>query len=224
MASSQTLKIGYNARCRMTPDRVAELLSPFLEDAHLSALHVGLIATYTDLLMKWNARINLTAVRDPETIVARHFGESLFAAKHLFPIPATNQSAIDVGSGAGFPGLPLKIWSPALALTLVEANQRKAVFLREVVRTLGLSGVKVFAGRAEHISEQADVVILRAVESFEQTLAIAHNLIAPKGRIAILIGMSQVKTATSTLSDIRWRDPVPLPQSHSRSLLVGQLA
>jgi 16S rRNA (guanine527-N7)-methyltransferase len=205
----------------MTPDRIAGLLSPFLEDAHLSASQLSQIATYTDLLMKWNAHMNLTAVREPEEVITRHFGESLFAAKHLFPAPATNHGAIDIGSGAGFPGLPLRIWEPELELTLIESNQRKAVFLREVIRALSLSGVRVFADRAEHLSEQASLVTLRAVEHFEQILPVAHKLVASSGSIALLIGDAQIETAKSDLG-IRWEDPLPLPLSHSRSLLVGR--
>jgi 16S rRNA (guanine527-N7)-methyltransferase len=205
----------------MTADRIAELLYPFLEGVSISASQLGQIAAYTDLLMKWNAHINLTAIRDREEIITRHFGESLFAANHLFHVPATNGSAVDFGSGAGFPGLPLKIWNPALDLLLIESNQRKAVFLREVIRALGLSSVRVFAGRAEDLSEQANLVVLRAVERFEQILSVAHGLVAKNGRIALLIGDAQMKTAKSALAEIKWEDPLPFPLSHSRSLLVG---
>ena len=122
------------------------------------------ISTYIDLLLRWNARINLTAIRQPEEIVTRHFGESLFAARHLFPAEATTEepsepalrsvernstSVIDVGSGAGFPGIPIKIWAPDIHLTLIESNQKKATFLREVARTLTLTNINVFPGRAE---------------------------------------------------------------------------
>lgn len=212
----------------MTPDRIAELLAPFLEGAQLSAAQLSQVSVYTDLLMKWNAHINLTAVRDPEEIITRHFGESLFAARKLFPTRAVKtagaQTAIDLGSGAGFPGLPLKIWNPELTLTLIEANQRKAVFLREVVRALSFSGVTVVADRAESVSEQASLVILRAVERFEKTLPVARKLVAPAGRIALLIGDAQIQAAKSTLADVRWEVPLPLPLSRSRSLLVGHAA
>jgi 16S rRNA (guanine527-N7)-methyltransferase len=206
----------------MTPDRIAKLLSPFMEEATLSTLQLAQIATYTDILVKWNAHMNLTAVRDPEEVITRHFGESLFAAKHLFPAP-TDQSAIDVGSGAGFPGLPLKIWNPALDLTLIESNQRKAVFLREVVRALGFSGVRIFADRAEQLSERADLVILRAVERFEGILPIAYGLLTQNGRIALLIGDAQIEIAKSHLRNAKWQDPLPLPLSQKRSLLIGHL-
>jgi 16S rRNA (guanine527-N7)-methyltransferase len=205
----------------MTPKRIAELLEPFLEDTRLSAPQLGQIETFSALLLKWNAHMNLTAVRNPDEVITRHFGESLFAARHLFPNPATQQTAIDVGSGAGFPGIPLKIWEPKLHLTLVEANQRKSVFLREVVRALDLSAVSVFADRAERLSDQAELVILRAVERFEKVLSVAIKLVAQNGRIALLIGNDQIQAARLALGKVKWQDPLPLPLSKSSTLLIG---
>jgi 16S rRNA (guanine527-N7)-methyltransferase len=205
----------------MTPDRIAALLSPFLEGAALSESQLAQIAAYAALLEKWNARINLTAVRDPQEIITRHFGESLFAAKRLFPEPGTQATAIDIGSGAGFPGLALRIWAPALDLTLIESNQKKSAFLREAVRTLSLANVRVLAERAEQVSERASLVTLRAVERFEQIIPVALKLTAAPGRIALLIGDSQISTAKSALRAVRWENASPLPISRGRSLLVG---
>ncbi len=207
----------------MIHESTADLLSPFLEGTSLTSHQLGLLSTYLDLLLKWNAKVNLTAVRAPEEIVTRHFGESLFAARLLFPHTSTAQSVLDIGSGAGFPGLPLKIWAPALDLTLVESNQRKAVFLREVVRALGLPDVQISSDRAEKLSTLADLVTFRAVEHFEQVLHLAHKLTKPGGRIAILIGSSQVETAISALEKIRWDPPTLIPLSRSRSLMVGDV-
>ena len=205
----------------MTPERIAKLLEPFLEDTSLSPSQLGQIETFSALLLKWNAHMNLTAVWNPDEVITRHFGESLFAARRLVHDPARQQTAIDVGSGAGFPGIPLKIWEPTLVLTLIEANQRKAVFLREVVRALGLSKVTVFADRAEMLSDQVDLVILRAVEHFEKMLPIALKLAAQNGHIALLIGNAQIQTAKSVIGHVKWQDPLPLPLSKSRSLLIG---
>src|SRR6266851_3787490 len=205
----------------MTPERIAKLLEPFLEDTSLSPSQLGQIETFSALLLKWNAHMNLTAVWNPDEVITRHFGESLFAARRLFPDPARQQTAIDVGSGAGFPGIPLKIWEPTLVLTLIEANQRKAVFLREVVRALGLSKVSVFSDRADMLSDQVDLVILRAVERFEKVLSVAIKLVAQNGHIALLIGNAQIQTAKSVIGDVKWQDPLPLPLSKSRSLLIG---
>jgi 16S rRNA (guanine527-N7)-methyltransferase len=209
-------------QARMTEERIRELLTTFLAPASLSTNQIELVLDYLDLLLKWNSKVNLTAVREPEEIVSRHFGESLFAARHLFPDRDSATTAIDIGSGAGFPGLPLKIWSSALDLTLIEANQKKAVFLREVIRTLGLTQVSVLAQRAETVNAMAELVSLRAVERFEKTLPIAQQLLKARGRIALLIGSGQTETARSLLPDIRWDDPIPIPLSHSRILLVGE--
>src|SRR5205085_1932149 len=147
---------------RIDEDRISELLSPFLGQATLSNEQLSTVRTYLDLLLKWNAKINLTAVRSPEEIVTRHFGESFFVASRIFPDQNSNGSLIDIGSGAGFPGLPAKIWASRISLTLIESNQRKSTFLREIVRALGLANVRVETSRAETLKIQAEVVTLRA--------------------------------------------------------------
>ena len=203
-------------------DRIAELLGPFLDPASLSPDQLCQVSIYLELLLRWNARIGLTAVRDPEEIITRHFGESFFAARHLFSPDAPAATAIDIGSGAGFPGFPLKIFSPSLDLTLVESNNKKVAFLREVVRALDLpTGVRVLASRAERVEASATLVTLRAVERFENALPIARKLLAPNGRLALLIGSAQRQTAESSLPDLRWENPIALPLSTNRILLIG---
>jgi len=209
---------------------------------------------YIDILLRWNARINLTAIRNEEEIVTRHFGESFFAARHLLPKPAfsrkdkTNDSyqgtasspadsepqkgtralapeggatrVADLGSGAGFPGIPIKLWAPNIALTLIESNHKKATFLREVARALTLTDIDIQNVRAETLPPSTfDAVTLRAVERFAETLPVAARLLAPGGRLALLIGDSQVDIARSALPTFAW-DP-PIPQSQSRVLLTG---
>jgi 16S rRNA (guanine527-N7)-methyltransferase len=210
--------------------RIAELLRPFLAGP-LAESQLRNISMYIDILLRWNARINLTAVRAPETIVTRHFGESLFAARHLFPgadrvgaggSPAQAARVIDLGSGAGFPGLPIKIWAPQLRVTLIEANQRKATFLREVIRALSLTDAEAFSARAETFPPgQADVVTLRAVERFDVVLPIAVPLLAPGGRLALLIGEAQGDRARQIASPLCWADQISIPLSSSRVLLIG---
>jgi 16S rRNA (guanine527-N7)-methyltransferase len=263
-------------------DRIAELLQPFFasptggtvstnsdhsegasspeEPAVLSPKQLHNISTYIDILLRWNARINLTAIRDPEKIVTRHFGESLFAARHLFPSPAHIGTAApacaersrkgcptersfavrlaDLGSGAGFPGIPIKLWAPHLALTLIESNHKKVAFLRELTRALTLTDINIFLGRAENlIQNQAEghtadsakrqprsfhVVTLRAVERFRHILPVARRLLAPGGRLALLIGASQLELMSSLLPAFTWQQSLRLPGSASRSLLIGQ--
>src|SRR6202140_5545495 len=201
----------------ITRDRIADLLAPFIGPVPLSDSQLDALEVYLDLLLRWNAKLNLTAIRDPEEIVTRHFGESLFAARQLFPASDSRETAIDIGSGAGFPGLPLNFWSSSLVLTLIESNQRKATFLREVVRTLKLNSVSVLSERAEGASLSAELVTFRAVERFDRILPIAFGLVKPQGRIAILIGSEQVALAESTLSSVDWKAPIPIPISESRT-------
>jgi 16S rRNA (guanine527-N7)-methyltransferase len=227
--------------------RIAELLQPFLsrvpspghseldrrsgeEPTVLSLNQLQRISTYIDILGRWNARINLTAVRDPEEIATRHFGESLFFARYLFPDASASSAAgevharvADLGSGAGFPGIPIKLWAPDIRLTLIESNQKKATFLREVCRSLTLTDVDIQNARGEEVSLRYDVVTLRAVENFAEALRIAFRLLAPAGWLALLIGSSQLDLARSSLPDLAWKAPIPIPQSQSRILLLGSL-
>jgi len=215
----------------MHPSRIAELLEPFLgsaNDQRLTTNDLSSISTYIDLLQRWNARVNLTAIRNEEEIVTRHFGESLFAARHLFPLCSSVPSVVsgvrvtDVGSGAGFPGIPIKIWAPAIALTLIESNQKKATFLKEVARALTLTDINIQTTRAESLAGASfDVVTLRAVERFESILPVAARLVAPGGRLGLLIGQAQFPQAQSALPTFDWPDPIPVPGSQSRVLAIA---
>lgn len=206
----------------MTKERIQALLAGFVDSDSLSNEQLTQISAYLDLLFKWNSKMNLTAVRDPEEIVTRHFGESFFAARHLFPTPDFPKTAIDVGSGAGFPGVPLKIWGPALSLTLIEANQKKATFLREVIRSLQLEGVTILNQRVENVRAEADLVSLRAVEQFESIVPVASRLLRENGKLALLIGEAQVEPAQNLLPNLQWDLPIPIPLSRNRVLLVGR--
>jgi 16S rRNA (guanine527-N7)-methyltransferase len=224
----------------MLDARIAELLEPFLSDSCpsqsgsrpseepvvLSPSQLAHISTYIDLLIRWNSRINLTAIRDAEEIVTRHFGESLLAARHLFPGVSAVVGGLarlaDLGSGAGFPGIPIKLWAPGIALTLIESNHKKATFLHEVVRSLTLTNIDIQNTRAEAITQTYEIVTLRAIEHFKDALRVAARLITPSGRLGLLIGSSQLDQAHSTLPQIAWQPPVPVPQSQSRVLLIGR--
>jgi 16S rRNA (guanine527-N7)-methyltransferase len=205
----------------LTEEQIRKLLAPFLGRDHISPTQLAQVSTYLNLLLKWNSKINLTAVRDVEEIVSRHFGESFFAARHLFPDNSVTASVIDIGSGAGFPGLPLKIWAAGCELTLVEANRKKMAFLREVIRAIGLSGVSAVAVRAEDLEAEVDLVTLRAVERFEDILPVALSLARPGGRVALLIGEDQLETAASRLPSFARDTPVRIPLSHNRVLAVA---
>jgi 16S rRNA (guanine527-N7)-methyltransferase len=207
----------------MTENQISELLAGFVDPARLGGPQKAQVSAYLEILLRWNQKMNLTALRKPEEIVTRHFGESLFCARHLFPARTEQDSLMDVGSGAGFPGLPMKIWAENLKLALVESNQKKATFLREVVRVLNLTDVSVTSSRAEDLELQARTVTLRAVEHFESIVRTAVQLVGDQGRLALLVGSAQISAAKSLLPELSWSDPVPIPQSATRVLLVGDL-
>jgi 16S rRNA (guanine527-N7)-methyltransferase len=195
---------------------IDRLLQPF---AKLDEQRLALTSIYIDLLLKWNARINLTAIREPREMVIRHFGESFFAAEILRPY--TPADLIDLGSGAGFPGIPIAMWLPKTRVTLIESNQKKATFLKEVAFRLELKNVIVFNDRAEDYRGKAGLVTLRAVERFERVLPIVVALTGQEGRIALMIGESQVQAARALAGEVSWAEAVPVPGGHSRILLVG---
>jgi 16S rRNA (guanine527-N7)-methyltransferase len=217
----------------MRADEIAKLLAPFLK-APLSPPQLQLVRDYLDLLLRWNERINLTAVRRPEEIITRHFGESFFLARHLFG-PEGSRRVADLGSGAGFPGVPIAIYAPHARVNLIESNNKKATFLRELTRTLKLPNVSVFAGRAEDFQRDPaagvpDVVTLRAVEKFEAAVPVAASLLRAPAldqptdrRFALLIGAGQEQVARKLAAGFAWAVPIPTPGSAHRILLVGNL-
>ncbi len=203
--------------------RISELLAPYLGDEELSPLQLGQVSTYLDLLLKWNAVTNLTSVRAPEEIVTRHFGESFFATRTLFPARDAKATVSDVGSGAGFPGMALALLRPDLLVTLIEAHGKKATFLREVTRALSLKNVSVLHMRAEGVAGLTELVLFRAVEHFAQILPVAANLVATGGRLAGLIGSSQLAEGKGLLGDA-WlsEPPVYFPGSSQRLLWISR--
>ncbi len=130
---------------------------------------------YRDLLLEWNQRMNLTGHRSPERVVVYGFLDSLSLLKVLGPLPAALR-VVDVGTGAGFPGLPLKLAQPHIRLTLVESSTRVARFLREALRVLGLEDVTLVVDRAERVGrdaayrEQFDLAVARGVALLPELL------------------------------------------------------
>ena len=209
----------------MDSTRLAQLLRPFFPDSELTPALVNQLQRYLELLLRWNARVNLTSVRDPEQIVARHFGESLFTAQVLARHVADRASTTlaDLGSGAGFPGIPIKLVMPALDVTLIESQNKKATFLREVVRALALDRAHVFCGRAEQWQATADIVTLRAVEQFARVLPVAAKLAGPSGLLCLLIGENQIDTTRQLLRDgWNWREPTAVPDSLARRIVIAE--
>jgi 16S rRNA (guanine527-N7)-methyltransferase len=181
---------------------------------------VLLIQKYIRILLHWNEKLNLTAIRDPLEILHRHFCESMFGA---IAVPVQFGRLADIGSGAGFPGIPLKILQPEMELFLVESNIKKGTFLAEVVRELELANTRVLISRYEELSEELaplDYVCSRALGEFGPFLAWAASERLSAGRTLLWIGGRDLEEVRkSPLWD--WQEPIPVPQSLRRYLLVG---
>jgi 16S rRNA (guanine527-N7)-methyltransferase len=210
-------------------DRIAACLEHFVGGQRVSPELAAKLKIYLDLLLRWNARMNLTAVRDPEDIVTRHFGESLFAARLLaesgsfWRTEGAAPTLTDIGSGAGFPGIPIKLYLPRIRLTLIESRNKKATFLREVVRALDLPEVEVVCTRVETWKRRTTVVTLRAVERFSRVLPLAAELVADAGTLCLLTGGSQVP-AMQPVPGWRVDGPISVPGSKARVvLLMGKI-
>ena len=139
---------------------------------------------YIELLARWNATYNLTAVRDTQDMVTRHLLDSLAIASHV-----RGQTLVDLGTGAGLPGIPLAMLAPQRAITLVDSNGKKISFLREAVRVLGLSNVRVEQARAEDVRGSFDCVVARAFASIADFLRFGGHLLAPDGLCLAMKGI-----------------------------------
>jgi len=203
---------------------------PLSDEAILSALgefklsatyrQVQQIQQYISILLQWNDKMNLTAIRDPREILYRHFCESMFAA---VAVPVENGRLADVGSGGGFPGLPLKILRPDLHLFLIESNIKKATFLAEVSRDLELTDVRVLVNRFEEVAEDVaplDYACSRALGEFAPFLQWAGSEVIAAETVILWIGGRDLEEVRK-IEGWNWRDPIPVPQSLRRLLLVG---
>jgi len=200
----------------LTESQIGALLLPYLEGVWTPLDLYAQLSAYLDLLLRWNARTNLTAIRDPEEIVRRHFGESLFAGIHIAPLLAPSATLLDFGSGAGFPGLPIQLLLPKLHVTLAESQGKKASFLREAVRTLNLK-TEVWAKRVEEMPTERrfDCVTLRAVDNMAAALEAVPARIVRSGMLAVLGGEALFPGGAQVQT-------IPVPGSHSTFLYLTE--
>ena len=179
------------------------------------------IQQYIKILLLWNEKINLTAIRDPLEILYRHFCESMYAS---VAVPVENGRLADVGSGGGFPGLPLKIIRPDLRVFLVESNLKKVTFLAEVIRELGLRDVQVLMRRYEELGEELaplDYVCSRAFGEFPAFLDWARSEQIATKEVILWIGARDLPEL-QRVHTWDWREPIQVPHSLRRLLLVGK--
>jgi 16S rRNA (guanine(527)-N(7))-methyltransferase RsmG len=204
--------------------RIAKELEPYGLNAN--EILCSQIRSYIEILLAWNRKMSLTAITDPVEIVHFHFGESIFA----LTVGAVSDGRLaDVGSGAGFPGLPIRLARPSVNLTMIESNIKKCTFLREVSRKLGVEGVRVLNSRMEDLpspsaDERFDFISARAVGDFEVLLHFATKFLTKEGRLVLWIGQEDSETLAAAHSVCwEWSDPILIPNSSKRNLLSGRL-
>jgi 16S rRNA (guanine527-N7)-methyltransferase len=189
-------------------------------DLKIEDAQVQQIQQYTRILLAWNDKINLTAIRDPLEILYRHFCESMYGATLL---PVEKCRLADVGSGGGFPGIPLKIVRPDLDLFLIESNVKKATFLAEVIRELGLPDTKVLVSRFEELGEEVaplDFICSRALGDFSKFLDWAGSPQASASRVLLWLGARDLEEVRA-IPGWTWDSPIKMPHSLQRLLLCG---
>ncbi|MGD0293821.1 MAG: 16S rRNA (guanine(527)-N(7))-methyltransferase RsmG [Terracidiphilus sp.] len=195
---------------------LAEAAQPPL-DPHLSQQFAALLS----LFLRWGARINLSSIRDEEGILSRHFVESIACARAL---PAGISTLLDFGSGAGFPGLPIALCRPEIAVTLAESQGKKAAFLREAVRVLGVT-LMVHSGRAESLTTQFDCVTLRAIDKMVRAVQAAANLVRPGVWLALMTTTAALPTLKASAgANFTWTAAPLFPGNDNRLLALGKRA
>lgn len=204
------------------PGSQGERLNALLEGVGLSALDASLVQqfeAYLSLFVRWNARTNLTSVRDEEAILSRHFVESIACARAL---PEGIRALLDFGSGGGFPGIPIALCRPEIAVTLAESQGKKAAFLQEAVRVLGLVA-KVHAQRAELLESRFDCVTLRAVDKMAEAVHSAASLVVDGGWLALMTTCEdEPKLRDAAGAWFSWSPVVALTVGADRLLALGQ--
>jgi 16S rRNA (guanine527-N7)-methyltransferase len=180
----------------------------------------GAIRAYIELLLRWNRKIALTTITDPCKILRLQFGESMFGINE---VPIRHGRLADVGTGAGFPAIPISMAVPKLECVLIESNQKKATFLAEVVRVLQLNRIEIFRGRMEDYpapKEKFDFAICRALGMHDTFLKWSSRQLKQDGSVVYWIG-DEDAAKIATNSSWNWRPALRIPASSNRALLIG---
>ena len=203
---------------QLTDAEIAWVLGPY--KVEVTPILCDQIRVYSDLLLRWNRRISLTTVMDPIEILRFHFGESLFAVSS---VPIRHGRLADVGSGAGFPAIPIRMASKDLQLALIESNRKKSAFLAEVARELCLSGVVVHSERMEEMREEdlkVDFITARAVAVDNLFLEWSAAHLKATGKVALWLGREDSERVSQSATQ-EWRAPIKIPGTDRRVILVG---
>lgn len=199
---------------------VRNLLTPF--GLTLTSAQIGQLLTYLDLLLRWNRKINLTAISNAPDCVTRHFGESLYLANWV----ELRGDLLDIGSGAGFPGLALKIAFPSLATTLLEPIAKKRAFLKEVARACGMDSVQVRGERLEDFLRQNRNAAFtnatsRGLGRLDKLIPLAVRALRSGGQLFLWATQKDADTLAGTQDMLEWDSPILLPLSRNREICVG---
>lgn len=171
----------------------------------LPAEMLAKLLAFRDLLLKWNKTYNLTALRDPDQVLSHHLLDSLAILPHVDAAPL-----LDVGSGGGLPGIPLAIARPQLAVTLVDAVQKKATFQQQAAIELGLGNVRAIHGRVEEQVGQFGQITSRAFSDLAEFISLTRHLLAPRGRWLAMKGVRPEAELTALPADIVVDAVIPL--------------
>lgn len=188
-------------------------LQPYLS---LTDEQLGPLYRHYRMLMRWNSKINLTSIRNPEEVVERHYCESLFFAAQV-PDGWDGMTVSDIGSGAGFPGVPMAVLRPTWRVTLVESHQRKSVFLRESTRAI--PNIAVVAGRAEQLGQAFDLLVSRAVAPADVLQLVPRVA----GCTGLLLGIDDL-AAVQTDTRLTWSSPIIVPWGGRRVCAFGTVS
>jgi 16S rRNA (guanine527-N7)-methyltransferase len=203
----------------ISDDTIIKLLEPY---GHVpTALVCQKIRDYLSILLKWNKKVSLTTVTDPSEIIRFHFGESILAVQSA---NIRNGRLADVGSGAGFPGLAIRLVAPDLSMTLIESNSKKATFLSEVCRAISCEDVRVLNCRMERCPPdigEYDFVTTRAVGHLKDLTTWANGRLRPQGTIALWTSAREVDSIRG-FTGFEWREPIRIPGTVARVIVFGE--
>ena len=210
---------GFCGRCQVLN---AATIREAFDSAHIAELPgvaYEQLGSYLELLLRWNARFNLTSIHNPKEIVRRHLVECAFAAQYL---PARVKTLLDFGSGAGLPGLIFAICRPEIRVTLAEAHVKKASFLLEAIRTLGLRS-EVYNGRVEKLPAERtfDAVSMRAVERMDVAVPVAVKRVDTY--LVLFTTKKSLPGFQSLSGESQWLPPISLPDSDQMILAVAAI-
>lgn len=219
-------------RLRPAEPRINRVLSPARLDQLMESFGLSLtgpqnatLLAYLDLLLRWNRKINLIGPSTAEECITRHFAESLYLTRSV----DLRGQLLDIGSGAGFPGLALKILAPELEVVLLEPIAKKRAFLKEVVRACEFGGVSVLGQRIEAVSKGLagptfDFVTARAVGGLGSLAKGAAFAVSPGGKLCLWLGHEQAAEIEAWGRSFQWARPIAIPSSREREIWVGSLA